>query len=347
MKKLFTLLLVTLTSLFMLGCEEMPEENKREGTIVLRYALEDNSYTPFTEAMRYFAREVEKVSHGKIRIEQKRYATFSVNSDLVLDTVMNTLDLALVPVNRISQLAPGPSLLGAPYLMQASTFDDLMEPGGKLIKKVVQDLSSEKTHLVGVDIWYGGYIQILMRDRQILSPSDMAGQRFWVRGPGPDMDYLLAMNAIPYEMSFSSGVYAAKHGYLDGIMLPISMIISNKLDKYMHYLTLTNHARMNYILLMSLETWKQLSAEEHNIISECASKTGFFVRDLTRELEDIDLSRMRHQGVVKIIEPDPEQFIKKSEYVRTLYLKKNPVQSLFLRQLIREQNGSSNENVSY
>ncbi len=347
MKKFIALAFTVLASFFMLGCDEPPEENTREGTLLLRYALEDNSYTPFTEAMRYFAREVEKASAGNIRVEQKRYATLSVNSDLVLDTVMNTLDMALVPVNRISKLAPGPALLGVPYLMQASTFDDLMVPGGKLIRRVTQDISSDKTHLVGIDIWYGGYIQILMRDRQILSPSDMEGQKFWVRGPGPDMDYLLAMNAFPYEMSFTSGVYAAKHGYLDGIMLPVSMIISNKLDKYMHYLTLTNHARMNYILLMSLETWRQLSDDEQKIIFDCAAKAGNFVRDLTEELEDIDLSRMRHQGVVKISEPDPEQFIKKSEYVRTRYLRKNPYQALYLRKIIREKNDGDDADASY
>ncbi len=346
MKKFASLLLISLASIFMLGCEKPTEEYHREGPLLLRYALEDNSYTPFTEAMRYLANELEKRSHGKIKVEQKRYSTFAVNSDLVLDTVMNTLDIALVPVNRISQLASGPSLLGAPYLMQASTFDDLMKPGGELIRRVTSDISPDKTHLVGIDIWYGGYIQILMRDRQILSPSDMSGQRFWVRGPGPDMDYLLAMNALPYEMSFTSGVYAAKHGYLDGIMLPISMIISNKLDKYMHYLTLTKHARMNYILLMSLETWKLLSAEEQQLIYDCASQAGSFVRYLTEELEEIDLSRMRHQGVVKIAEPDPEQFIKKSEYVRTRYLRKNPKQALFLRKLIRDKYDAK-ENVSY
>ena len=56
---------------------------------------------------------------------------------------------------------------------------------------------------------------------------------------------------------------------------------------------------------------------------------------------------MRHQGVVKISEPDPEQFIKKSEYVRTRYLRKNPYQALYLRKIIREKNDGDDEDASY
>lgn len=310
------------------------KQHERSEPLVLHYELEDNSYTPFVEALRQFSKSVEKRTGGMIKIEKNRFSPSNVYSDIVLNTVENTIDISLIPVNRLTSLDPGIELLGVPFLMQPATFEALMQPGSNLIKKNMEHFPISTSRLVGIDIWYGGYLQILMRDRPVITPADMDGQRFWVRGPGPDEDYLLAMNADPYEMSFNSGVYAIKHGYLDGIMLPFSMIVSNHLDDYMSFLSITNHARMNYVLLISLVVWNELDESERQIIQEEAVKTGAFVTELTAELEKLDISRLRHNGKLKILEPDTEPFIKESEYVRRRYLRKYPAKTWFLRQEI-------------
>ena len=321
------------------GCSGGGEKKsvpERTEPLILHYALEDNSYSPFVEALRQFAKNVATRTGGMILIEQNLFSPSAVNSDIVLNTVVNTLDLSLVPVNRLRTQDPGIELLGVPFLMQPVTFETIMQPGNSIIKNGLKNFPVVASHLVGLDVWYGGYLQILMRDRPVYSPEDMEGQRFWVRGPGPDEDYLFAMNAEPCEMSFTSGVYAVKHGYLDGIMLPVSMIVSNHLDDYMHYLSITSHARMNYVLLMSYAVWDKLSESERGIVKDEAVKAGTFVSELTAELENIDLSRLRHKGRVKIIEPDTEPFIKKSEYVRRRYLHKYPAKAWILRQALHE-----------
>ena len=320
------------------GCakEEAPQEpSEREKQLVLSYALEDVTYRPFVEAMKVMSRELENYSNGKIVMTEKRQQQFAVNSDLMLETVMNTLDMCLVPINRLGSMTKGPLLVAVPYLMRPAVMESVMAPGSPLIKKILQDIPRQDTRLVGVDIWYGGYLQFLMRDHQVLSPASLKDQHVWVRGMGPDNEYLLAMDAIPCEMSFTSGIYALRHGYLDGIMLPISMIVSNRLYENMHFLSLTNHARMNYVLLFSLAAWDKLNPKEQHWVHQAAKKAGF-VRDLTDELEEIDLSRLKHADFMRIVEPDPDLFIKKAEYVRNFYMKHLPVQVALMREITQE-----------
>ncbi|MCI6796513.1 MAG: TRAP transporter substrate-binding protein DctP [Succinatimonas sp.] len=335
--KIIALLLCSV--LLCAGCakEEAPKDyQQREKQLVLSYALEDVTYRPFVEAMKVMAKELENYSGGKITLMEKRQQQFSVNSDLMLETVMNTLDMCLVPVNRLVSMTKGPLLVAVPYLMRPTVMESVMAPGSPLIKQILQDIPRQDTRLVGVDIWYGGYLQFLMRDHQVLSPADLKDQHVWVRGMGPDNEFLLAMDAIPCEMSFTSGIYALRHGYLDGIMLPISMIVSNHLYENMHFLSITNHARMNYVLLFSLAVWDKLTQKEQHWVHQAAKKAGMFVRDLTGELEEIDLSRLKHADFMRIVEPDPDLFVKKADYVRNFYLKHLPVQAALMREITQE-----------
>ncbi len=309
---------------------------EREKQLILSYALEDVSYRPFVEAMKVMSKELENYSGGKITLVEQRHSQFSVNSELMLETVMNTLDMCLVPVNQLGSMTKGPLLVAVPYLMRPKVMERVMAPGSPLIKQILQDIPRLDTRLVGVDIWYGGYLQFLMRDHQVLSPADLKDQHVWVCGMGPDNEFLLAMDAIPCEMSFTSGIYALRHGYLDGIMLPISMIVSNRLYENMHFLSITNHARMNYVLLFSLAVWDKLTQKEKHWVHQAAKKAGMFVRDLTGELEEIDLSRLKHANFMRIVEPDPDLFAEKAKYVRNFYLKHLPVQAALMREITQE-----------
>lgn len=305
--------------------------------VVLQYRIEDQTYRPFLEGMEEFGQQLSAATGGKITLKRRTGAMLNTSSDIVLDCILGTLDLALVPVNRLANIAPGPQILAVPYLLSRESFDSILQPGGNTIVTLLSEVNAKEPRLEGIDLWYGGYLQLLMRDHPALSPDDLKGQNMWVRGEGPDKDYLISMGAVPVEMSFSMGVEAAKRGYIDGIMLPVPMIDSNRLYRYMNYLSLTSHARMSYVMLMSSSTWKKLGIKEREIVRREAQRAGAFVKYLTNELEEINVNRLRHVEGFKVYDPDPELFRKHSEYVRELYIKTYPMESDLLRSELRDK----------
>lgn len=299
--------------------------------LVLNYRLEDDTYNPFVEAMNQLSQHISDATNGRITLKRRIGGLLTSTSDIVLDCILGTLDMVLVPVNRLSNITPGPQLLSVPYLFSRDDFDIIMHPENATIRKLLDEINSQEPRLMGLDVWYGGYLQLLMRDHPALSPDDLKDQNMWVRGEGPDRDYLISMGAIPAEMSVAMARVAARHGYVDGIMMPVPMIVSSQLHRNMHFLSLTSHARLNYVLLMSGSTWEKLSQEDRDLIRHQAQVTGVFVRYLTTELEEIDTNRLRHLESVKVYDPDPELFRKHSEYVRELYIKSYPVEADMLR----------------
>ncbi len=78
----------------------------------------------------------------------------------------------------------------------------------------------------------------------------------------------LGANAVP--MAFGEVFTALETGAIDGQENPFVTIDTSKFYEVQKYLSVTRHAYTPFLVLFSKQIWDTYSAEEQEILSECA-----------------------------------------------------------------------------
>src|SRR4051812_29833236 len=97
-------------------------------------------------------------------------------------------------------------------------------------------------------------------------------------------------------MNFGELYTALENKTVDGQENPYSVILSNKFYEVQKYVSATNHAFTQNILLVSKKFWDKLSPEEQKMIRETAAETRNYQREQTRIQADKALAELKAQG---------------------------------------------------
>jgi len=98
-------------------------------------------------------------------------------------------------------------------------------------------------------------------------------------------------------MNFGELYTALENKTVDGQENPYSVILSNKFYEVQKYVSATNHAFTQNILLVSKKFWDKLSPEEQKMMRETAAETRNYQREQTRMQADKALTELKAKGM--------------------------------------------------
>jgi C4-dicarboxylate-binding protein DctP len=130
---------------------------------------------------------------------------------------------------------------------------------------------------------YGGAI-MLSNGGPIATPDDMQGKKVRVFGKTLG-DFTEAAGGAPTIISGSEQYLAYQRGTVDIGMTGVSGVQSRSLWEVMDTITVTNHADIEFIVVVNTEWWNGLPQEHRDIISAAAVNAENAVRDEMSAIE--------------------------------------------------------------
>lgn len=270
------------------------------------YGLADSS--PSGHAVRFFAKEVGKLSDGKMKV--KTYGNGSLGSDEQMQNALigGSQEITFVSTAPLAGMVKGYGVFDLPFLFDNEKVADAVLDGPEGQKLL--DTLPEKG-LIGLLYWENGFRNITNSRHAISRMEDIKGIKLRVMQNEVALAVFngLGANAIP--MPFTELFTALETKTVDGQENPLSTIKTSKFYEVQPYLTISNHVYTPFVLLASKRWWDSLTADERDVISQAAKTAQAYQRKISREADSEALQFIKDHGVeVSRFSPEEKEKIR-------------------------------------
>lgn len=272
---------------------------------------------PMGQGLEKFAAEVAEKTKGEVKVEVFHSSQLGDTTEM-LDQARAGANVGTVTdVARLSEFVPSLAIMSAPFLF--ATYDDADKFAGSDEYLAWGDQLADKAGLVMLaSNWYQGARHALTQ-KPVTSPADLGGVRMRTIGAPVWIETIRAMGAEPTPMPWGEVYSALQLGTIDGAEAQPTAIKGAKLYEVIKNVTLTGHIQLVTALVVSADSWNQISPENQKIVRELAVENGRYASGLTIEMGDKALEEVKAAGVT-ISEVDLAPF---REAVAPVYEKLN------------------------
>lgn len=315
-RRMFALMLTLLMVMGTLaGCGENPANPSSstgnagsgaangEGVITLKLAHVCAASSHYEAGAQEFARLVNEKSNGRIVIETYPGGVLGSERETIEALQMGSLDMCLVSVSPLTGFLPEMALFDLPFLFRDREHAYAVADG-EVGTELLNRLDSQK--IVGLAYWETGFRHVF-GNFEVNSPADIVGKKIRVMESAIHMSTFETLGAIPTPMAYGELFTALQQKTVDGAENSILAIATDKFNEATTHMALTGHFYGAVPLLVSKSIFETLSAEDQQIIKECAKEAGDFQRKYTADNEETALESLRESGMI-ITEPDRDAF---------------------------------------
>lgn len=216
------------------------------------------------------------------------------------------LDMANLAIFDFYNQVPETSILGVPFL-----FRDYDHMRAVFDGDVLNDLYALVTERTGVRILANAYIGArhisYIGDRRYMTPEDLAGVRLRMPG-GEGWQFVgTAMGATPVPVAFTELYTALQTGSVSAQDNGFPATRAMRFDELITHMGLTSHLIAANQFAISARKWTSLTAEQQQIVSDCAMNFQNALDQITLEQEDRLRGEFEAQGI-DVYYPDNEAF---------------------------------------
>ena len=253
-----------------------------------------------------FAKEVSKLSHGKMKIEV--YPNSTLGGDRELLESCKDGDIPFVVQNTAPQVT---------FLPDTAVFD-LPSAFYKKMEKVYQK---------------GGYkllgyadqgFRVMSTNKNIKSIKDFKGQKIRTMENSYHLKFWKTLGANPTPMTFSEVYIGLQQGTIDAQENPYEVIVSSKLYEQQDYVVETNHLPHYISLIVSDEFYNSLSKDQQKIIDQASQTAKVYAREASDKRIADRIKTIEDSGT-KIVKLDAKTQKEMRKQARPVYdaIKKN------------------------
>lgn len=280
------------------GCQEKNELK----VLKLAHAL-DISH-PVHAGMVNFAERLEEKSGGKLTA--KIYPSGQLGNERELLELLQIGSLAMTKVSSgvLENFVPAFKVLGLPYL-----FEDKDHLFGVLRGEIGEELlaKGEKYRFRGLCFYDAGYRSFYTKDRPINSPADLKGMKIRVMKSVNAVNMVTQLGGSPTPVSFGELYTALQQGVVDGAENNPPSFYSSRHYEVCKYYSLDEHTSIPDVLLVSLEWWNDLTAQEQEWVKSAADESVDYQMEVWDASEKESLAAVEAAGV-EVIRPDKTLF---------------------------------------
>ena len=256
------------------------------------YGLVDDSNQG--RAVRFFAKEVEKATGGKMKIRAIGNASLGSDTQMQQALIGGAQEMMVGSTATLVGLSPAMAVWDTPFLFTSVKEADVVLDGpvGEKVKATL-----EPKGIVGLVYWENGFRNLTNNKRPITKLEDLDGVKLRVMQNNVFLDSFKALGANAVPLPFSELFTGLETKAVDGQENPFNTVISSKFYEVQKYLTVSNHVYSPWIVTVSKKWWDSLSADERKVLQEAAIKSRDFERQDTRAEATKALAEIKAKGM--------------------------------------------------
>jgi tripartite ATP-independent transporter DctP family solute receptor len=226
-----------------------------------------------------------------------------------------TQEMVVTSTSPLVGIEPALGVFDLPFLFANEQEADAILDGefGQMISGKM-----EASGLVNLAFWENGFRNLTNSVRPVTKLEDLEGMRVRVMQNDIFLDTFsnLGTNAMP--MAFGEVFTALETGTIDAQENPYVTIDTSQFFEVQDYLTETRHAYTPFMVLFSKPIFDTYSAEEQQILRDCAIEGQTAQRQASRELSQQSLERVQEAGM-EFNQLEPAEIERIREAVTSVY----------------------------
>ncbi len=284
---------------------------------VFLFAENQTADYPTTLGDQYFADLVFERTEGRIKILVKHDAELGRESDVIEQMRYGGIAFARVSLSQVAEYVPAMNVLQMPYLYSSS------EHMWRVLDGEIGDEFLKKTEDYGIRglSWYDSGVRNFYSTKPIQKLEDVSGMIIRVQESEMMADMVSALGAIPSKIVYSEVYSAFEKGIIDGAENNWPSYESMKHYMVARYYTIDEHTRVPEMQIVSSAVWDQLSAEDQQLMIQCAKESAIYERQLWAEREKSSREIAEDSGitVIELSASEKERFRDAMSEVYTKY----------------------------
>ncbi len=250
-----------------------------------------------------FKEQVEKASNGEIAVEIYDSAQLYKDKEVPQAVGSGAIEMGVASLTRFVGDIPAVDIFYMPFLFNSEELVRAATAKGSPVRDPIDEAILDTGSRV---LWwqaYGGAI-MLSKGGPVRTPNEIENKKVRVFGKtlGTFMD---TVGASPTLISGSEQYLAYQRGTVDVGMTGVSGVKSRKLWEVMDTITVTNHANIEFIVLVNEGFWQGLPANHREIISAAAKMADAAVRDDIARIEAEAYEAAKSEGMTVVnLTPD-------------------------------------------
>lgn len=291
------LLLLTIAA-FMLRPQEIVPD------YVLSYAENQEADYPTTLGGEYFADLVEERTDGRIKILVMHSGERGIESEIVGQLKYGGVDFARLSLSDLTDDIKDLNVLQMPYLYESS------EHMQKVLDGEIGDYFLEmisETELVGLSWYDAGARSFYTTEKPIRQLEDIEGMKIRVQESNLMADVVECLGGEPVKQAYSQVYSLLERSEVQGAENNWPSYETMQHYEVARYYTVDEHTRIPEIQVCSKHTWEKLSAEDQQIILECARESAIYQRKLWKAQEEKSRELAIAGGTEVIVLSDTEK----------------------------------------
>lgn len=251
-----------------------------------------------------FEKEVEERSKGAIDVEIYDSAQLYKDKEVPAAVGSGSIEAGVASLTRYVGDVPAVDVFYMPFLLNSEEKVRGAVARGSAVRGPIDEAILDTGSTV---LWwqaYGGAV-LLSNGGPIRTPADMKGKKARVFGKTLG-DFVTATGGAPTLISGSEQYLAYQRGTVDIGMTGVSGVKSRKLWEVMDTITVTNHADIEFIVVVNTDWWNDLPEEHRDIISAAAEIAEKDVRDRVAQIEKDAYAAAEENGMTVYIPTDEE-----------------------------------------
>ena len=256
-------------------------------------------------AMTQFAEAVKQRSGGRYEIRLHPGGALGGDRDVLEGTQIGTVDITISSTSVIANFIPDLQIFDIPFL-----FRDFDHAQAVLDGPIGQEILAKMPARSFAGMAFGGigFRQLTNSKRPVTGPDDVKGMKIRTQENQIHLQVWRGLGALPTPMALPEVFTALQQGTVDGQENPIGAILNNKFGQVQKHLTITNHAFTPLGMVMNLNAFKALSADDQKMFVEEGRRAMLTCKAEVAKVEQTGVEELRKLGLQVVEKVDTAKF---------------------------------------
>lgn len=262
--------------------------------------------SPSNLAVEEFIRLVDEASGGMIQITNYPASQLGGDRDILEQITDGSVDMGIPAAGIVANIMPEYAVFDCVYMFKDQEHLTKVANG-----EIGDELAAKLLEKTGVRVltsnWQRGTRQCIFT-KPVDSLADLEGVKMRI----PEIDnYLTAFELLGVSgtiINFSETYTSLQQGVVEGMECPLDWIYDNNFYEVCKHLVISNHVYSVMTFVINDESFSKLSAEQQQILTDCAKQAGEYENQLLADKESEYLEKMKEAGVT-VHEPDLTEWI--------------------------------------
>ncbi len=267
-----------------------------------------------------FAEQVEEGTGGSVVIQVFPNGQLGTDEQMIDGVRSGIIDFTLSGLNNFSGMLPTSGAFSLPFMFpdRPTAYKVLDGEPGQSVAAAMSEFGMK-----GLGFPDNGYRNITNNRGPVRVPADLAGLRMRVNNSKALNDLFQALDANPQQIPVAELYTALETGVVDAQDHPIWVVEAFKFYEVQKYLSLSQHAYSALALVMNLESFESLTADEQAVLLQAASDAVAFQRAGNEAAEEKQIEFLISEGMEVNRDVDSAAFQEAAKPVWENFIKEN------------------------